>query len=197
MFLHNIRRFKDSIISRKAKQLSVKNFGENPQQGQKKGRPAGRPRYCLAALLPQIDITMSRLQCGKATIPAAAVVGGGMAVLVGDGIAVGGRDTEVAEGSGDVGGLRARVAEPVVARQEGQADARDGIATQGEANGSCGLDLIHLSGDNRSQRAAPLAAFIAGEAGVLRVDEDSVAAEGRFQLLKRHRLGGGPPVAAL
>ncbi len=41
MFLHNIRRFKDSIISKKAKQLSVKNFGENPQQGQKKGRPAG------------------------------------------------------------------------------------------------------------------------------------------------------------
>lgn len=41
MFLHNIRRFKDSIISRKAKQLSVKNFLENPQQGQKKGRPGG------------------------------------------------------------------------------------------------------------------------------------------------------------
>ncbi len=39
MFLHNIRRFKDSIISRKAKQLSVKNFGENPQQGQKKRPP--------------------------------------------------------------------------------------------------------------------------------------------------------------
>ena len=124
MFLHDIRRFKDSIISKKAKQLSVKNFGENPQQGQKKGRPAGRPRYCLAALLLPIDITMSRLQCGEGAAPAAAVVGGSVAVLVGDGIAAGGRDTEVAEGRGDVGSLRARVAEPVIAGYDGRADVR-------------------------------------------------------------------------
>ena len=196
MFLHNIRRFKDSIISRKAKQLSVKNFGENLQQGQKKGRPVGRPRYCLAALLPPIDITMSRLQCGEGAAPAAADVGGSVAVLVGDGVTAGGQDAEVAEGRGDVGGLRARVAEPVIAGYDGQADIRGWCAAHGETDGSCGLDLIHLSGIDLRQRAAPLATLIAGKASVLRVDEDSVATKSLFELLKRHRLGGGPPVAA-
>ena len=91
MFLHNIRRFKDSIISRKAKQLSVKNFGENPQQGQKKGRPEGRPRYCLAALLPSIDVAMSRLQCGEVAAPTI-IVGGCMAIFVGNGVTINRRE---------------------------------------------------------------------------------------------------------
>ncbi len=60
MFLHNIRRFKDSIISRKAKQLSVKNFGENPQQGQKKRPPRGAALPRGKVMLP---CTTSRLDC--------------------------------------------------------------------------------------------------------------------------------------
>ena len=130
--------------------------------------------------LTVVDIAVTWCK-GEGAAPAAVAVGDGSAILCGDGITVRGR--EAAEGRGDVGGLCASITEPVVARQEGHADARGGRATQGKADRSCGLDLIHLSGDNRSQRAVPSVVLIAGEAGILRIDEDGVAAEGGFQLL--------------
>ena len=136
---------------------------------------------------------MSRLQCSQAAAPTI-IIGGCMAIFVGNGVTINRR--EATQRSGDVGCLRARVAEPVVAGQDGQADTRGGAAAHGEADGRRGLDLVHLACGNLRQRAAPLAVVIAGEAVALRVDEDGVAAEGLLELLKRHRLGRRPPVPA-
>ena len=110
-----------------------------------------------------IHIAVAWLQLRQRACPCTAIVGGGVAILVGDGVAVDRGDAQF--GEADISCRRA--AYSIVAWNDGDFDVAGGHALQRGQAFFVHPYLVHLSKSNIIQGTLPLVALKAGKAQVL------------------------------